>query len=79
MLNRFQHGTIVDCCAGEDLKNNDMYILDPFTRKIRKPICCDEWLTCQVVYVNDVSPNNTIDFCIHKGDFCRCWIVHLVL
>jgi len=42
MLNRFQHGTIVDCIAGEDIKNNDIYILDPATREIRKARNC--WL-----------------------------------
>lgn len=36
MLNRFQNGTIVEFQAGEDLKNNDLYVVDPNTRKIRK-------------------------------------------
>lgn len=79
MLHRFQCGTIVDHKAGEDIKNNDIYILDPATREIRKARDCDEWLTCQLVYVNNVSFNNTIDFCINKGEMCRCWIVYLVV
>lgn len=41
MLNRFQNGTIVDFQAGEDLRNNDIYIVDPVTRKIRKPKDCE--------------------------------------
>ena len=79
MLNRFQNGIIVDFKAGEDIKNNDIYILDPTTREVRKARNCDEWLTCQLVYVNNVSFNNTIDFCINKGEMCRCWIAYLVL
>ena len=79
MLSRFQHGTIVDFQAGEDLKNNDVYIVDPITRKIRKPKDSDEWLTCQLVYVNNVSFNNSIDFDISKGDMCRCWIGYLII
>ena len=79
MLQRFQHGTIVDFQAGEDLKNNDVYIVDPITRNIRKPKDTDEWLTCQLVYVNNVSLNNVIDFDISKGEVCRCWIGYLVI
>ena len=79
MLHRFQCGTIVEFKAGEDIKNNDIYILDPTTREIRKAKDSDEWLTCQLVYVNNVSLNNTIDFDINKGDLCRCWIGYLVL
>lgn len=79
MLHRFQCGTIVERKAGEDIRNNDIYVLDPVTREIRKPVDCDEWLTCQLVYVNNVSLNNTIDFDISKGEMCRCWIGHLVI
>lgn len=81
MLNRFQYGTIVDFKAGEDIKNNDIYVLDPTTREIRKARDCDEWLTCQVVYVNNLSPrnDNVIDFDISKGEVCRCWIMYLVV
>lgn len=77
LLNRFQNGTIVDFQAGEDLKNNDLYIVDPETRKIRKPRDCDEWLTCQLVYVNDVYPRN--DNVIFENEWCRCWIGYLVI
>jgi hypothetical protein len=79
MLNRFHNGTIIDFKAGEDIKNNDIYILDPATREIRKARDCDEWLTCQLVYVNNPSLNNTIDFCINKGETCRCWIGYFVI
>lgn len=79
MLHRFQCGTIIDFQAGEDLKNNDVYIVDPITRNIRKPKDTDEWLTCQLVYVNNVSFNNVIDFDISKGEVCRCWIGYLVI
>ena len=79
MLSRFQCGTIVDFKAGEDIKNNDIYILDPTTREIRKARDCDEWLTCQLVYVNNISLNNVIDFDINKGEVCRCWIGCLII
>lgn len=79
MLSKFQHGTIADFKAGEDIKNNDIYILDPVTREVRKAQDCDEWLTCQLVYVNNVSLNNVIDFDINKGDMCRCWIGYLII
>ena len=79
MLNRFQNGTIVEFKAGEDIKNNDIYILDSTIREVRKTRDCDEWLTCQLVYVNNVSLNNVIDFYINKGEMCRCWIGYLVL
>ncbi len=77
MLQRFQYGTIVECVAGEYIRNNDIYILDPASRKIRKPICSDEWLTCKLVYVYDES----YGYCdtIPNGEFCRCWIVHLII
>lgn len=74
MLHRFQSGTIVDYQAGEDLKNNDVYIVDPTTRKIRKPKDCDEWLTCQLVYVY-----NILDGIIKKDEWCRCWVGYLVI
>lgn len=79
MLNRLQNGTIVGFKAGEDIKNNDIYILDQVTREVRKARNCDEWLTCQLVYVNNVSLNNVFDFYINKGEMCRCWIGYLVL
>ena len=74
MLQRFQHGTIVDRIAGETLKNNDIYILDPEKQSIRKPRTPDEWLTCQLVYVNNISGDT-----ICAGSACRCWIGYLVI
>ena len=79
MMSKFENGTIVDFEAGERLKNNDIYILDPSTRKIRKPINCNEWLTCQLVYVNNVHLDNVIDFYIDEGEMCRCWIGYLLI
>lgn len=75
MLHKFQNGTIVNYQAGEDLKNNDVYIVDPQTRKVRKPKDCDEWLTCQLVYVYDQFYRNIIK----KDEWCRCWIGYLVI
>ena len=74
MLHRFQNGTIVDHIAGETLKNNDLYILDPEKQSIRKPTTPDEWLTCQLVYVNNIGGD-----IICAGSACRCWIGYLVI
>lgn len=79
MLNRFNCGTIVDRKAGENIKNNDIYILNPVTREIRKARDPDEWLTCQLVYVNNMRLDNVIDFDINKGEMCRCWIGYLLI
>ena len=88
MLNRFQNGTIVDFKAGEDIKNNDVYILDPITREVRKARDCDEWLTCQLVYVYEIDNTRFTkeeegkkytDGIIKKGQLCRCWVCYLVL
>lgn len=74
MLHKFQCGTIVDRIAGETLKNNDIYILDPEKQSIRKPRNPDEWLTCQLVYVNNIGGD-----IICAGSACRCWIGYLVI
>lgn len=88
MLHRFQNGTIVELQAGEDLKNNDLYILDPETRKIRKPRNCDEWLTCQLIYVYETDNSRLAeseygksfeDGIIKSGQTCRCWIGYLII
>ena len=84
MLNRFQQGVILDFQAGEDLKNNDMYIIDPKTNKIRKPKDCDEWLTCRMVYVfNEPLMNHPYldqyNFDIAKDEWCRCWTAYLII
>lgn len=74
MLLRFQHGTIVSRIAGEPLKNNDLYIVDPEKQSIRKPTTPDEWLTCQLVYVNNIGGD-----IICADSACRCWIGYLVI
>ena len=74
MLHRFQCGTIVDRIAGETLKNNDLYIIDPKKQSIRKPTTPDEWLTCQLVYVNNIDGD-----IICAGSACRCWIGYLII
>jgi hypothetical protein len=75
MLSRFHHGTIVDLIAGENIKNNDLYIVDPKKQSIRKPTDPDEWLTCQLAYVYNPGPCDNI--C--AGSACRCWIGYLVI
>lgn len=77
MLNRFHYGTIVDLKAMEDIVNTGIYVVDKVSGKIRKAKNADEYLTHQIVLVNDylVSDCNTI----YAGETCRCWYVHLVL
>lgn len=84
MLNRFNQGTIVDYVAGEDIVNNDMYVLDKVTNTIRKPVNCDEWLLNQLVYVlnvntYDASGKENVATEIKKGTICRCWHCYLIL
>lgn len=81
VLNRFQNGTIVEFQADEDLRNNDLYVIDIYTRKIRKPRSSDEWLTCQLVYVNNVNWKNDTNenWIIKKGEVCRCWVGYLII
>lgn len=76
MLSRFHHGTIVDLVAGENIKNNDLYIIDPKKQSLRKPKEPNEWLTCQLAYVYNVPP---CDDNICAGSACRCWIGYLVI
>jgi hypothetical protein len=75
MLHRFQHGTIVSLIAGENIKNNDLYIVDPNKQSLRKPKTPDEWLTCQLAYVYNPEPCESI--C--AGSACRCWIGYLII
>ena len=85
----FTRSTIFSAEAGEDLRNNDLYIIDPETHKVRKPIKYDEWFKCQLVYVLNVQDifgfgvcrpeledNN---FIIHAGEQCRCWNAHITV
>ena len=62
--------------AGENIKNNDIYIVDPKKQSLRKPTNPDEWLTCQLAYVYNVPP---CDDNICAGSACRCWIGYLVI
>lgn len=49
-------GVVKEYIAGEDIKNNDIYIVDTDTQQIRKPKKPDEWFYCQVVYVYETNP-----------------------
>ena len=77
MLSRFQQGTIVDLTPMEDIANSGIYVVDKDNGKIRRAKDADEYLTHQVVLVNDiyVSGCNTI----YAGEKCRCWYVYLVI
>lgn len=80
MLHRFENGTIVDRIAGENIRNNDIYIIDPQHQTLRKPIEPNEWLTCQLAYVYNPTHNPVDDNrMICAGSACRCWIGYLVI
>jgi hypothetical protein len=83
----FTRPTIFSAEAAEDLRNNDLYIIDPETRKVRKPITCDEWFKCQLVYVLNVTTVSCTNcpeleddnFVIYAGQQCRCWNAHITV
>ncbi len=76
MLHRFQQGTIVDLTAMETIFNTNIYVVDKTTGQIRSAHDVDEYLTHQVVLVNNVDhPLARID----AGQVCRCWYVYLVI
>ena len=74
MISRFECGTIVDKITEEALLNNQLYVVDPNTQKIRAAKDMDEWLTCQVVLVDDYRYNAHIP----QDTKVRCWIVYIV-
>lgn len=90
MLPILTHGGVVkDYIAGEDIKNNDIYIVDTDTQQIRKPKNPDEWFYCQIVYVYEtnrpwvmkgisdgyvISQEMIDNGTIKKGGRCRCWL-----
>lgn len=74
MLSRFNCGTIVDKTTEEAILNNQLYVVDPNTQKIRAAKDMNEWLTCQVVLVNDYRYEDHIP----KDVQVRCWIVYIV-
>lgn len=77
MLSRFQQGTIEDFVSFENILNNGIYVVDRVVGNLRKAVNCDEYLTHQVVLVNDNRfKSNEI---IPAGTKCRCWHVYLVL
>ena len=79
MLPRFQRGTIVQLIAGEALKNNDLYIVDPKKQSLRKPTNPNEWLTCQLAYVYNAPELGSDSDIICAGSACRCWIGYLII
>lgn len=70
------HGKIMVFATREDIRNNDMYVIDRESQKIFKPISPDDWWNNEVVWVHNDAPYNKI---IHKGEMCRCWRVWLSL
>ena len=77
MLNRFNFGTIVDYETMEDVANTGIYVIDKNSGKIRRGQNADEYLTHQVVLVNDYNFSDC--GIINTGSKCRCWHVYLVL
>ena len=74
MLPRFNCGTVVDKTTEEAILNNQLYVVDPNTQKIRTAKDMDEWLTCQVVLVSDYRYEDHIP----ANTKIRCWIVYVV-
>lgn len=68
------HGKIMNFTTREDIKNNDMYVIDRESQEIFKPISPDDWWNNEVVWVYNAAPYNKI---IRKGEMCRCWRVWL--
>ena len=77
MLSRFECGTIVDLKTMEDIKNTGIYVVDKNSGRIRWAKNADEYLTHQVVLVNDYIVSNCDT--IYAGESCRCWYVYLVI
>ena len=75
MLSRFNCGTVVDKITEEAILNNQLYVVDPNTQKIRVAKDMNEWLICQVVLVNDYHYEDHIP----EGVRVRCWIVYMVV
>lgn len=76
MLPRFNQGTVVPLIAMETIFNTNIYVIDKTTGQIRSAHYADEFLTHQVVLVNNVGhPFARID----AGQECRCWYVYLVI
>jgi hypothetical protein len=75
MSSRFDCGTIVDKTTEEAILNNQLYVVDSNTQKIRAAKDMDEWLTCQVVLVSDYHYEDHIP----EGVRVRCWIVYVVV
>lgn len=87
MYSLFSRNTIFSAEAAEDLRNNDLYIIDPETHKVRKPIEYDEWFKHQLVYVLNVQTVSNVcrpelennNFTIKAGEQCRCWNAHITI
>ena len=73
--------------AAEQIRNNGLYIIDPNTRKVRKPVTTAEWFTSQVVYVLNIQTMKQTkyyeaandNFEIQPGEQCRCWNAHITI
>ena len=87
MFALFNRNTIFSAEAAEDLRNNDLYVIDPETHKVRKPIKYDEWFKYQLVYVLNAQTVSCVcrpelednNFIIRAGEQCRCWNVHITI
>ena len=72
--------------AAEDITNNNVYVVDPQTQKVRRSLNSEEWNRLQTVYVSNYQKfsqtnfhaleNN--NFVIKAGEECRCWDAYLI-
>lgn len=72
--------------AAEDIINNNFYVVDPQTQKVRRPLNPEEWNRLQTVYVcncQKISQTNfhtleNSNFVIKAGEECRCWDAYVI-
>ena len=81
----YNNGLIQDFEAGEDIINNNFYIINRKDQKIYLAKTPDDWMYNEVVYVyNDIPIKDFYltkyfgdDIVIEKGTICRCWRVKI--
>ncbi len=73
------YGKITEFIAGENILNNNLYIIDRKTQRIMKPINPDEWWRNEIVWVYNTPVTTQENYPISEGTACRCWRVWLSL
>ena len=71
---RFKRGILINAQAKENLLNNQLYILE--NGEIRYAKSSEDWLTKQIVYVNNEMYSS--NYIISQGEHCRCFLVAII-